>query len=99
MPLSRIAVERERLAAQFVRGSTMPLMLRCNICNNTSTPAEEASVRSNVRKFRGEQFRIWRCPTCASVHARDDVDLAHYYRDYPFHAIGVGEPDWRLQAI
>jgi 2-polyprenyl-3-methyl-5-hydroxy-6-metoxy-1,4-benzoquinol methylase len=77
----------------------MPLMLRCNICNNTSASAEEASVRSNVRKFRGEQFRIWRCPTCASVHARDEVDLAHYYRDYPFHAIGVGEPDWRLQAI
>jgi 2-polyprenyl-3-methyl-5-hydroxy-6-metoxy-1,4-benzoquinol methylase len=78
-------------------------MQRCNICNNTlsgTRPHEEASVRSNVRKFRGEQFRIWRCPQCASVHATDEVDLAHYYREYPFHNIGEeGDVDWMLQAM
>jgi SAM-dependent methyltransferase len=76
-------------------------MQRCNICNKTITgPVEEASVRSNVRKFRDEMFRIWRCPECLSVHARDEVDLAHYYSDYPFHHIGAeAELDWMLQAM
>jgi 2-polyprenyl-3-methyl-5-hydroxy-6-metoxy-1,4-benzoquinol methylase len=76
-------------------------MQRCNICNKTITgPVEEASVRSNVRKFRNEMFRVWRCPECLSVHARDEVDLAHYYSDYPFHHIGAeAETDWMLQAM
>jgi 2-polyprenyl-3-methyl-5-hydroxy-6-metoxy-1,4-benzoquinol methylase len=75
-------------------------MLRCNICHTTSTSVQEASVRSNVRKFRDEKFRIWRCPECASVHARDDVDLAHYYAEYPFHHIGVEQDvDWMLKAM
>jgi 2-polyprenyl-3-methyl-5-hydroxy-6-metoxy-1,4-benzoquinol methylase len=79
----------------------MPAMLRCNICNqDIAGSVEEASVRSNVRKFRGEQFRLWRCPKCRSIHARDEVDLAHYYRDYPFHHIGGEQKtDWMLQAM
>jgi 2-polyprenyl-3-methyl-5-hydroxy-6-metoxy-1,4-benzoquinol methylase len=79
----------------------MPAMQRCNICNTTITgPVEEASVRSNVRKFKSEQFRIWRCPNCASVHASDEVDLAYYYREYPFHHIGGdSDMDWALQAM
>jgi 2-polyprenyl-3-methyl-5-hydroxy-6-metoxy-1,4-benzoquinol methylase len=76
-------------------------MQRCNICNTTHNGrVEEASVRSNVRKFRDEQFRIWRCPNCESVHARDDVDLAHYYREYPFHNVGDSkDTDWMLDAM
>jgi 2-polyprenyl-3-methyl-5-hydroxy-6-metoxy-1,4-benzoquinol methylase len=76
-------------------------MLRCNICKQTiSSSVEETSVRSNVRKFRDEKFRIWRCPQCRSVHAADEVDLAHYYREYPFHNIGdTDEVDWMLQAM
>lgn len=63
-------------------------MLRCNICFSSCESPEEASVRSNVRKFQTELFRLWRCPTCASVHARDEVDLGHYYAAYPFHSLG-----------
>jgi 2-polyprenyl-3-methyl-5-hydroxy-6-metoxy-1,4-benzoquinol methylase len=76
-------------------------MPRCNICHETTSgPVEEASVRSNVRKFSAEKFRVWRCPKCLSVHASDEVDLAHYYRDYPFHHIGAGpEVDWKLEAM
>jgi 2-polyprenyl-3-methyl-5-hydroxy-6-metoxy-1,4-benzoquinol methylase len=76
-------------------------MQRCNICNTTQTgQVEQASVRSNVRKFRDEQFRIWRCSACGSVHATDDVDLAHYYASYPFHSIGGdSDVDWMLQAM
>jgi 2-polyprenyl-3-methyl-5-hydroxy-6-metoxy-1,4-benzoquinol methylase len=63
-------------------------MLRCNICGETSSQVEESAVRSNCRKFGETQFRIWRCPSCCSVHATDEVDLAECYRDYPYHQVG-----------
>jgi SAM-dependent methyltransferase len=73
-------------------------MHRCNICNKEfSGPVQEARVRSNVRKFKQERFLVWRCPDCLSVHAAEDVDLAHYYRDYPFHF--SGELDWKMRAV
>jgi SAM-dependent methyltransferase len=74
-------------------------MVRCNICSADVSEVERASVRSNVRKFRSEQFRLWRCPKCRSIHAADDVDLAHYYRSYPFHDIGEHTVDWMLRAM
>jgi SAM-dependent methyltransferase len=52
---------------------------------------ETALVRSNVRAHRGESFGVWRCGGCRSIHATDDVDLAHYYRDYPFLR---AQPSW-----
>lgn len=74
-------------------------MLRCNVCSKTvNGNAEQASVRSNVRKFASEQFRLWRCPECKSIHAADEVDLAHYYRSYPFHDLEQS-PDWMLRAM
>jgi 2-polyprenyl-3-methyl-5-hydroxy-6-metoxy-1,4-benzoquinol methylase len=59
--------------------------LTCNVCETATaaTACETARVRSNVRKFRNEQFEVWRCPACRSIHARDAVDLAHYYASYP----------------
>lgn len=75
-------------------------MRRCNICSaEISGEVEQASVRSNVRKFRQEQFRLWRCPECRSIHAADEVDLAHYYRSYPFHNLGEQTVDWMLRAM
>jgi 2-polyprenyl-3-methyl-5-hydroxy-6-metoxy-1,4-benzoquinol methylase len=53
-------------------------------------------VRSNVRAFRQEQFSVWRCGGCGSIHARDEVDLPHYYASYPFHAL---PDDWRMRAM
>jgi len=61
--------------------------LVCNVCD-ASVPVgdglETADVPSNVRRFRGESFAVWRCPACRCIHARDDVNLDHYYQDYPF---------------
>jgi 2-polyprenyl-3-methyl-5-hydroxy-6-metoxy-1,4-benzoquinol methylase len=70
----------------------------CIVCERETSEAqlEEASVRSNVRAFKHETFAVWRCAHCASIHARDDVDLAHYYAKYPFHDLPV---DWRLRAM
>ena len=73
--------------------------LSCNVCGLDEADAadvETASVPSNVRAFRNESFRIWRCRSCSTIHARDDVDLEHYYTSYPFHALPV---DWRLRVM
>lgn len=72
----------------------------CNICNREpSGTLERASIRSNVRKFKSEQFEVWRCPHCRSIHAAQEVDLAHYYADYPFHKLGGTDTDWMLGAM
>jgi 2-polyprenyl-3-methyl-5-hydroxy-6-metoxy-1,4-benzoquinol methylase len=72
----------------------------CVICGTENqSPSEEASVRSNVRKFRDELFHVWRCAQCNSIHARDEVDLAHYYAGYPFHHMADKPIDWMLAAM
>jgi 2-polyprenyl-3-methyl-5-hydroxy-6-metoxy-1,4-benzoquinol methylase len=58
--------------------------------------AEAASVRSNVRAFRDERFVVWRCGACKSIHAQDDVDLAHYYARYPVFDAAL---DWKLRTV
>lgn len=61
-----------------------------------SADAETASVRSNVRAFRDEQFVVWRCGACRSIHAQDEVDLAHYYAGYPVFDAAL---DWKLRTV
>jgi SAM-dependent methyltransferase len=69
----------------------------CVVCaGRPGNDVEHVGVRSNVRAFRHEQFRVWRCPTCASIHAADSVSLDHYYRGYPFHAL---PEDARLRTL
>lgn len=68
----------------------------CAVCGAIGLPAERAWVTSNVRAFQAESFEIWRCGTCRSIHAAADVDLAHYYSKYPFHA---GKLDGFSRAI
>lgn len=70
----------------------------CNVCETETndTEIEEASVRSNVTAFRSEQFYYWRCPQCRSLHARDEVDLEHYYAGYPLHEMRDGDVAVRL---
>jgi 2-polyprenyl-3-methyl-5-hydroxy-6-metoxy-1,4-benzoquinol methylase len=61
--------------------------LHCIVCDARSPAAsvKTARIRSNVRKFSGETFGLWQCPSCRSVHAADEVDLDYYYAHYPFH--------------
>ncbi len=57
----------------------------CCVCGADPAPVSEtAQVRSNVRAHRQERFGLWRCGGCKTIHAADEVDLDHYYRDYPF---------------
>jgi len=59
---------------------------RCNLCDKPGTFAEAtdvAQVPCNVRRFQHELFTVWRCTNCASLHSKEDAELARYYRDYP----------------
>ena len=70
----------------------------CAVCDATGSDVvgEQGKVRSNVRAFSREEFAIWRCSRCQSLHARDEVDLAHYYARYPFHSMPI---DWRTRGM
>lgn len=70
----------------------------CAVClsRGADIMTEQTPVRSNVRKFQDERFVVWRCKHCGSIHARDEVDLAHYYAHYPFHALPM---DWRMRLM
>jgi SAM-dependent methyltransferase len=35
-----------------------------------------------VRHFKNEQFSVWRCPICNTIHCLDIVDLDKYYARY-----------------
>ncbi|MCE5278778.1 MAG: class I SAM-dependent methyltransferase [Planctomycetaceae bacterium] len=56
----------------------------CCICDAAASEPQTATVHSNVRAFASETFAVWRCPSCRSIHSRDEVDLAPYYAQYPF---------------
>ena len=62
----------------------------CDLCGHTGTPAQSVLIRSNVRRFRQEKFRVWRCGACASIHCEKVTDLAHYYEHYPLRQERLG---------
>ncbi|HMA92608.1 MAG TPA: hypothetical protein VKP30_07975, partial [Polyangiaceae bacterium] len=72
--------------------------LCCLACGYGSNDlvAERGWVHSNVRAFHNEQFEVWRCRNCASLHASEEVEFAHYYSEYPFHKL---QSDWRMQVL
>lgn len=52
-----------------------------------------AEVRSNVRRFAGRTFPLWRCGSCGSIHAAEPADLGEIYLGYPFQN---QRADWAL---
>jgi SAM-dependent methyltransferase len=81
-----------------VTSSIISTRLSCAACGaeGEHIASEMGTARCNVRAFREQSFEIWRCSECLSLHARDEVDLAHYYQGYPFHAL---PDDWRLKVL
>ncbi len=57
----------------------------CEVCEQGqySPAVEQRSINSNVRAFKNESFRVWRCPNCQSIHSLDIVDVTPYYKNYP----------------
>ncbi|TVQ44654.1 MAG: class I SAM-dependent methyltransferase [Gloeocapsa sp. DLM2.Bin57] len=58
--------------------------LECKIClfKTDSQQVTKHKIRSNVRKFRDQEFTVWRCPNCQSLHCQEMVDLDEFYVDY-----------------
>ena len=85
---------RPALPPALPRPATSPT---CAVCGagGRRVVAEVGDVSCNVRAYSSEHFRLWRCASCRSIHAEDDVDLAHYYAGYPFHDLPM---DWRLRV-
>lgn len=74
--------------------SPEPERLVCAVCGSetAATRAKRARVHSNVKRFSAESFELWQCGQCGSIHAVGEVDLAHYYAHYPFHAQKLSLP-------
>lgn len=57
----------------------------CNVCDCPGTlesSPETGRVASNMRKFHQDEFTVWRCANCGSLHRQEAVDLDYYYKDY-----------------
>lgn len=63
--------------------------LSCKLCGAdcSAEAVESARVHSNVRAFRSNEYAVWRCGNCRSIHALGEVDLALHYASYPFHQL------------
>ncbi|MBN3907024.1 MAG: class I SAM-dependent methyltransferase [Nostoc sp. NMS1] len=72
---------------QHQKISTNKQRLNCSICDYRVDPNDEsafATFPSNVRAFKDEKFKAWRCHDCQTIHCLDIVDLDHYYAKYPY---------------
>ena len=68
----------------------MAACVQCNLCEHPGTLAgaseagvEVGAVACNVREFSNDQFTLWRCTGCGSLHCAEDADLDRYYARYP----------------
>lgn len=62
---------------------------QCLICHHNSekpSPRELGTVRGNTARFLSEDFALWQCPQCLSIHATEPVNMADIYSDYPLNA-------------
>jgi SAM-dependent methyltransferase len=60
--------------------------LQCSICHYRVDANDESAFSTfpcNVRAFKDEKFKVWRCPDCKTIHCLDIVDLDHYYAKFP----------------
>ncbi|MFW6132370.1 MAG: class I SAM-dependent methyltransferase [Planctomycetota bacterium] len=62
----------------------------CCYCGARADAAAEARVPSNVRRWGGRTFGVWRCAACGSIHAAEPADLDDIYACYPFQNQKLG---------
>jgi SAM-dependent methyltransferase len=81
-------------SAQLHNQRTSKQRLECSICNYQVNPNDESAFVTfscNVRAYKDEKFKVWRCPCCRTIHCLDVVDLPHYYAKYP---VGEAALSW-----
>ncbi len=65
----------------------------CSVCGRQRAPTDQhALVPCHVRAFRGQQFQLWRCACCNTLHCAERVDLPSYYAKYPFARAKLTRP-------
>lgn len=70
----------------------LPDYMRCDLCARPdafAADSPQALVPSSERAFVSESFTLWQCRGCGCIHARDGVDLDHYYSRYELHDKGL----------
>lgn len=77
------------------RASNVPSCIVCG-ARGPNLACDEQRVRSNVRAYRDQDFAVWRCAFCHSLHARDAANLSEYYVGYPFFKL---PRDGRLRLL
>jgi SAM-dependent methyltransferase len=85
-PLSTTSSLDNSASSQHHYQGTSKQRLECSICNHRIDPKDESAFVTyscNVRDFKDETFKVWRCPDCRTIHCLDVVDLPHYYAKYP----------------
>lgn len=61
--------------------------LDCQICNYRVDPTNRSAFFSfpcSIRSLMNQEFQMWQCPQCQTIHCKDVVDLDYYYDQYPF---------------
>ena len=66
-------------------GATRVTCRVCGYIDDGLDPAAFGSVRGNTRRFLGQQFPLWKCPQCLSIHSLAPVDFSDIYSDYPLN--------------
>jgi SAM-dependent methyltransferase len=69
-------------------GASSQPHVKCRICGHDDDgldPTAFGTVRGNTHRFLGQEFRLWKCPQCLSIHSLDPVDFGDIYADYPLN--------------
>lgn len=64
------------------------ISVTCKICGHVDSglePTAFGTVRGNTRRFLHRTFKLWKCPTCQSIHSLEPVDFQDIYSDYPLN--------------
>jgi 2-polyprenyl-3-methyl-5-hydroxy-6-metoxy-1,4-benzoquinol methylase len=60
----------------------------CIVCNYEFEHDDQfISYASNVRQFRDQEYKLWRCPECGTITCADIVNLDDYYAHYPIASV------------
>lgn len=60
----------------------------CALCSEPVDPVHPAQfgqVRGNVEPYLKQEFLLWQCPRCQTLHSLESVDYAEIYAHYPLN--------------
>lgn len=73
--------------------------LSCNLCLSPGTfenADDKRLVPCHLRLHYKQNFYVWRCRNCQSLHSKESVDLEYFYSIYPFRKQQL---NWATRAV